>query len=459
VVRRGSKVRNTLLIFKSLPVQLARTIRIPIARHTQYKPEKIWGMAILTAMHQTSLEQTRTLARQVRRSLNFSKKKDKEAKPDLSSLSSPDTVLYHLHKLGVGELTKRFNQIITKQVKEAKRRGIIPKTKTGKSLVVALDTTNIPYYGKKKNRWILGCKKKAGTNWAYTMATAEIVDKGRRLCLGAQPVNQLVKTKKIVSRLVKRVKEQVKIRLLLLDRGFFSIEVIQTLNRSKTPWLMPVIRNKEIEKKTQAIWQEKGTTVVSHILGDKKKRRSRKHVEINLIIIPPPKKKDTHQARVPRDMDKEKDPSSSSIPSVFATNLDPGQGTEDWPKPLTPLTQKEAEALWAVRLGETYRKRWGIETGYRVKKDFRAKTCSVSPSIRFVFLFLSIILYNVWTLLNKAIPPDQYQQSQHLHPHPHPYNRTETPKPANLTITTTTLKWLYILIFSPIPLLPLDHWT
>ena len=219
---------------------------------------------------------------------------------------------------------------------------------------------------------------------------------------------------------------------------------------------MPVIRNKEIERKTQAIWQEKGTTVVSHILGDKKKRRSRKHVKINLIIIPPPKKKDTHQgtrhARILRDMDKEKDP---SVPSVFATNLDPGQGTEDWPKPLTSLTQEEAETLWAVRLGETYRKRWGIETGYRVKKDFRAKTCSVNPSIRFVFLFLSIILYNTWALLNKDMAPGQYQHDQHIHP----YNRTETPKPANLTITTTTLRWLYILIFSPVPLLPLDHWT
>jgi len=216
-------VRNTLLVFKSLPVQLARTIRIPIARHAQYKPEKIWGMAILTAMHQTSLEQTRTLARQVRRSLNFSKKRAEAAKPGLSSLSSPDTVLYHLHKLGVGELTRRFNQIITQQVEEAKRRGIIPRTKTGKGLVVALDTTNIPYYGKKKNRWVLGCKRKAGTNWAYTLATAEIVEKGRRLCLGAQPVNQLVKTKKIVSRLVRWAKKQVKIRLLLLDRGFISI--------------------------------------------------------------------------------------------------------------------------------------------------------------------------------------------------------------------------------------------
>jgi len=97
---------------------------------------------------------------------------------------------------------------------------------------------------------------------------------------------------------------------------------------------MPVIRNKEIERKTQAIWQEKGTTVVSHILGDKKKRRSRKHVKINLIIIPPPKKKDTHQgthqARVLRDMDKEKDP---SVPSVFATNLDRVKAQRIGPNP------------------------------------------------------------------------------------------------------------------------------
>ncbi len=428
---------------KSLSRLLARTIPIPIAKYARYKPHTIWGMAILTAMCQTSLEQTRRLQRQLRRALA---RRGGEADPAFPC--SPDTVLHHLHKLTIGELTRRFNRVLTEQVKEAKRRGLIPKTKTGRGVVVALDTSDVPYYGRKKNKWILGCKRKAGTNWAYRMATAEIVEKGRRLCLGAQPVNQLVKTKKIVSKLVRMAKKHVKIRLLLLDREFFSIEVIQVLNRHRIPWLMPAVMNKEIRRKTQAIYQEKRTAVVGHILGDERRRSSRKHVKINLIILPPPEEPEKHS------VDKSGKSSGDPGPLVFATNLDVGEGMEQWPRPLLPLAPEEVEALWVQRLAETYRKRWGIETGYRVKKEFRAKTSSVSPGVRFVFLFLSVILYNTWVLVNGRNTTEG--QNEH-HDQYHDPKGTDTGSAWNpRNLTTTTLRWLYIVVFSH--LLPLDRW-
>jgi len=476
VVRRGSRTRNPLVVFKSLPRLLARTIRIPIARYAQYKPDRIWGMAILTAMNQTSLEQTKRLQKQLHRSLTPpnipSKRQAKKAKDARESrkaeeaeeaeeaghvLSSPDTVLYHLHKLGVGELTQRFNQIIAQQVKEAKKRGMIPKTKTQKGVVLALDTTTQPYYGKKKNRWVLGCKRKAGTNWAYTMATIEVVEKNKRLCLAAQPVNQLVKIKKIVYRLVRAAKRHVKIRLLLLDRGFFSIEVIQSLNRHRIPWLMPVIKNKEIEEKVNAIYRERRTAVVSHILGDKKKRKGRRHVKINLIILPPLKTAKTVKTTETTKTPKTAEEVDEEGPSVFATNMDVGQCTEDWPRPLVPLTPVEQESLWAQRLAEIYRKRWGIETGYRVKKDFKAKTCSVCPSVRFVFFFLSIILYNVWVLINGEDVSADREGERHVGIMKGSGGVPRSGMAGMGILTTTTTRWLYILVLSP--LLSLERWT
>ncbi|MDI6707882.1 MAG: hypothetical protein QME47_02200, partial [Candidatus Thermoplasmatota archaeon] len=57
------------------------------------------------------------------------------------------------------------------------------------------------------------------------------------------------------------------------------------------------------------------------------------------------------------------------------------------------------------KLAELYRKRWGIETGYRVKDKVLGKTCSVSYVARLLLMFLSVLLYNFWTLLRILKPP------------------------------------------------------
>ena len=51
-------------------------------------------------------------------------------------------------------------------------------------------------------------------------------------------------------------------------------------------------------------------------------------------------------------------------------------------------------------IAEKYKKRWGIETSYRVKNELRLKTCSRKYVVRFFMFVLSVLLYNAWVLLN-----------------------------------------------------------
>jgi|Deesub1362B_J571_1020462.scaffolds.fasta_scaffold02303_7 hypothetical protein len=51
-------------------------------------------------------------------------------------------------------------------------------------------------------------------------------------------------------------------------------------------------------------------------------------------------------------------------------------------------------------IAEKYRKRWGIETSYRVKSELRLKTCSRKYVVRFFMFCFSVLLYNAWVLLN-----------------------------------------------------------
>ena len=63
-------------------------------------------------------------------------------------------------------------------------------------------------------------------------------------------------------------------------------------------------------------------------------------------------------------------------------------------------TNKPTDPKWTLQM---YKWRWGIETGYRVKKDFRAKTTSTSHIVRVIYFLLSVILYNLWVMSNFII--------------------------------------------------------
>lgn len=64
----------------------------------------------------------------------------------------------------------------------------------------------------------------------------------------------------------------------------------------------------------------------------------------------------------------------------------------------------ENEVGLTNRLLTLYSKRWGIETSYRVKKyTFRAKTTSKNYMIRLFYFLFSILLYDLWVLINILI--------------------------------------------------------
>lgn len=64
------------------------------------------------------------------------------------------------------------------------------------------------------------------------------------------------------------------------------------------------------------------------------------------------------------------------------------------------VTNMNLDRLLTRKLSKLYSKRWGIETSYRVKKDFRPKTTSKNYIIRLFYFLFSVCLYNLWELVN-----------------------------------------------------------
>ena len=54
----------------------------------------------------------------------------------------------------------------------------------------------------------------------------------------------------------------------------------------------------------------------------------------------------------------------------------------------------------AMKLAAIHRERWDIENGYLEKREAKKKTHSPEMGVRYFLFFLSVLLYNMWMLLN-----------------------------------------------------------
>jgi putative transposase len=285
---------------------------------------------------------------------NFCVEDSSEGLRDPNNLLFPsgETVLYHIKKYDNNEILELFNKVNSSIFKLAKRKGSLHN-----KVDVAIDCTDELYYGNKNASMVVGRKHKNGTSKAYRFATLSIVEKDQRFILAAFPVSAFTNTKTMIKYLLKYASTIVKIKNVYLDRGFFSVDAIATLTEMKAfYYVMPAIKNSKIKKMAQ---QFHAPHFCEYTMGTKSKNTT-----LNLAFI--------------------EDPNNFDDKRIFATNL--------------PL-----EKLKDLDLSKIYRKRWGIETGYRMRNVFRARTTSKNYKIRLFLFMLSVCLYNLWVLTKLSI--------------------------------------------------------
>jgi hypothetical protein len=61
------------------------------------------------------------------------------------------------------------------------------------------------------------------------------------------------------------------------------------------------------------------------------------------------------------------------------------------------------------RVPEEYRRRWNIETGYRVKNEFKIRTCSKKRVARVLFFVVRAILHNFLNVQKSILPIAAYE--------------------------------------------------
>jgi putative transposase len=266
----------------------------------------------------------------------------------------------------------------------------LPKTLRRRAQTLAIDLTLIPYHGQpyRDPKEIYRSQPKDGTSHFHAYATCYVVRKGHRFTIALTPVSQGEPMEDVVKRLLRQARaEGVKCRLLLLDRGFYSVAVIRYLQAARCPFLMPVVKRGRKPKQGKpptgtrgfAAWKKSGWS--THTLKTPKATKYGKTATVRICV------------------------SCGNFAGKWGRH---GRRTFVY-------------AYWGFQPGsprwvrETYRTRFSIETSYRQMNEARIRTCTRDPLLRLFFFGLAMILRNVWVWFHLTTLSERHGRRLELH--------------------------------------------
>ena len=260
-----------------------------------------------------------------------------------------DTLHYHIAKGYVEYSDKEFYNLVEKKIK---------KLHLG-AVDIIVDITSENFYGKSTGLYLHNWTGKEGIQAKYHYLVAGILFRNKIypfyaaiLRIGTFKAELLGKICDLCNKL------NLKVRFMKLDRGFYSGEVIDALELKGMNYLIFARKSSLFKCILEATNKR---VVVKHEIKYKKAKSS--HIaETNIALV--------------KDVD--------GYDWVFATNV----------------------FLRDVRkyVG-LYRKRWNIETMFRVHDEARIKSKSVNPLVRLFYFMISMLLLFIWNLHSKEECP------------------------------------------------------
>ena len=165
------------------------------------------------------------------------------------NVPSGDAVLDRLSNQPFKILEQGFDMVFQDYISQSRKQRLFTH-----SVVVAIDFTDIEWYGEELPFIVKG-KAKNGTDCFIRFATIGVVEEGKRFTLKVLPVTPLSCKEKVVKELIDFVQRFVSIRVVLLDRGFYSNEVIQQIKNLGQYFVIPVKKYDKVEKLMETVYK------------------------------------------------------------------------------------------------------------------------------------------------------------------------------------------------------------
>lgn len=266
-----------------------------------------------------------------------------------------ETVFSRLKEADFERIKHAFNSVLSDVFVVLKR------LLRNRQVALAFDTTDEPYYGKVEGLWIHPYQPVRGSTGCFKYITVSCTDRSNKLVLGSLPVRIGADTVELVMEMVEQARKFVKPDILLFDRGFDDYRLVEALHNAGLRYQILWRKNKW----TKSVFKkmERGEIREVNRQGAYSRNKSKYKVRIRFVLI---KKYKRHK-------------NGKAYDWVFATN-----------------TRQKSQHYYV----DKYRKRWNIETVFRVLDNIQIKTTTKNEVIRYFINIFCCLVYNLWKFTN-----------------------------------------------------------
>jgi hypothetical protein len=252
-----------------------------------------------------------------------------------------------------------FKRSFEIQVKEAVKHLHVSHAK------LAFDTTSEPFYGKTRGLYLFDTHEEK-YKYEFRFISVCLITRNKQIPLMALPVHLGSITAKLIIELMEYCKSIFKkISFALFDRGFYIAELIDYLEANKIKYLILVPEKKG--SITGYVEQTKELGKFKHIM-EYTKDKSTWRPKTTIVVC--------------KGID--------DFAWIFATNIHFNSRVE-----------------YILH----YKRRWQIETNYRVEDESHIKSKSTNYLIRYFYFFVSLLFHLLWIVnknLNYYVPFKKY---------------------------------------------------
>src|SRR3990167_7450399 len=235
-----------------------------------------------------------------------------------------------------------------------------------KEVTLAFDYTEEDFYGEVQGFDIHGWTGKDAVTGHFKFITCSIIsdDIPEKIPLISIPISLGHYKSSVILHCLSLVKDYIgKINLILFDRGFYDKDLMYELTKSNYPYLIFVPQHKD---KKEILYPMKIEEQIAIYNDFKVNKNQSKYAGENILIF----LKQIYDRR-----------SKERYDWVFATNL---------------------EEVLLNNVIITYKKRWRIETQFRVQDEAIIKCKSKEMKIRYFFFMFEQMLQTIWICFYKG---------------------------------------------------------
>ena len=236
---------------------------------------------------------------------------------------------------------------------------------------MAIDLHRVVYYKRNTTppTHVRKGQRLAGTRYAHEYATVSLLRKGQYYVVAAAVYDPGQTLAQLARRLLQMAaKRGFSPRYVLLDRSFWSADVFRYLKRARYAFLIPVLargRHKSDPRGasgTRIFVEDCPTGRYSYQIANRRKQTA----TLTIVVV-----RRRHAARQDR--------------RSWAYAM--------WKMPLSSI-------VW-VR--QSYRRRFRIESSYRLLETARGRTSSRDEGLRLWYVVLAVLLVNLWLTLRREV--------------------------------------------------------